>query len=318
MVGKRLVTVLTAIIGTTFLCTGCIGKKEVVNEEAIVATKSKVLVEKPLPTKVVEKKYDLYNTTPYDIPLYSINEISKLPKTVKDSVDKILDLSQGFYLLHCSNDKVLIILQNPILTSDIYPRHELQFAEIDMAGNVKYHTAGYAGIDGETINAIVNDDDVWYFDESSEPRKPIKHIAYNEKGKVKFTEIWNYKEDEAVKYQMLDAHKKVISILKESQDNDSNLRREHVFYDNEGNTFLSLSVNYDGANISRMTFYNSHDSIDSMSILSEYEDGHKIKESVYNENYELINIITSDYVDGERRAITVFDKEGVEVNKISS
>lgn len=117
---------------------------------------------------------------------------------------------------------------------------------------------------------------------------------------------------------MKDSHKKVVSILKETQDNDANLRREHIFYDNEGKTTMSLTVNYDGANISRLTYYNSHDKIDSVSILSEYSEGNKVKELIYNEDYELINTAIAEYIDSTRKKIQVLDKDGNEILKISS
>ena len=112
--------------------------------------------------------------------------------------------------------------------------------------------------------------------------------------------------------------KKVVSILKESQDNDSNYRKEHIFYDNNGNTTMSLTINYDGANISRLTFYNSHDSIDSISIISEFTDGIKTKELIYNQDYKLISSFVPEYKDGELKKIKTYDSEEKEINQISS
>ena len=117
---------------------------------------------------------------------------------------------------------------------------------------------------------------------------------------------------------MLDSNKKVVSILKEIQESESNYRKEHIFYDNEGNIKMSLTINYDGANISRLTFYNSHDSIDSMSIISEFENGLKTKELIYNENYQLINTVIAEYENDERKSIKILDSEQKEINKISS
>ena len=318
MTSKRgLITIFAICIGAAFFCSACGIKKE--PEPLPAEQKQKQAPAKQVtPQVVVEKKYDLYSSTPYDLPLYSVMEISKLPDSVKNVVDKLLESSQGFYLLRSNGDKVLIILQNPTSVSETFPRHELQFAEIDMNGNVKYHTAGYSGIDGEIANSLEQKDDLWLFDESVEPHRPLKHILYDEKGKMKFVELWSYDEKEPIKYQMKDSHKKIVSLMKESQDNDSNYRKEHIFYDNEGKIKMSLTINYDGANISRLTFYNSHESIDSLSIFSEYVDGLKVKESVYNEAYELINTVTSEYQDNERKVIKIFDGEGKELNKISS
>ena len=308
------VVVFGVLLGTS----GCVFKKDDMdsnkNAEPVATKNNQKLLAN------VEKKpiYDLYSETPYEIPLYSIVEIAKLTPKVKKAVDEILEASQGFYFLRVNNDNVFVILQNPAKTMNVYPRNELQFAEIDMEGNVTYHNAGYTGVDGEIENAVGVKEDVWTFDETIEPFRPLKHVVYDEKGKIKFTEIWNYEENNSVKYQMKNASKKVLSILKESQDNDSNYRKEHIFYDNDGNIVMSLTVNYDGANISRLNYYNSHDLIDSVSIFSEYENGLRVKESIYDENYELMNTVVSTYINEKREAIEMFDKDGNKIQEIKS
>lgn len=314
MVSKKIVTGLCVVIAVTLLCKGCLKKQP---QQVVENNKPEVKQITPQP-KPVEPKYDLYNSTPYDLPLISIAEISKLPLNIKKKIDEILETSQGFYYLKVYEDNVFIILQNPVFVGDVYNRHNLQFVELSMDGEVKYHSAGYLGKEGEILAEAKTKEDLWAYDESSEQLRPQKHIKYDEKGKVKYTEYWNYEENEPIKYQMKDAHKKVVSILKESQDNDSNLRREHLFYDNDGNITMSLTVNYDGANISRLTFYNSHDLIDSVSIISEFVDGIKVKEQVYNEDYKLLYTVVSENENGERKTIVVYDSEGNIVNKISS
>ena len=52
--------------------------------------------------------------------------------------------------------------------------------------------------------------------------------------------------------------------------------------------------------------------------MSEYQDGLKTKELIYNKDYKLVNTVTSDYIDGERKDIKIFDTEGNETDKISS
>lgn len=314
---KKFSLLLCGVISISLICTGCFSKKNIEPENEIIEKN----VSKPASTiqKKETKSYDLYSETPYDLPLVSIAEISKLPENIKKTVDSILESSQGFYYLKVNNDSVFIILQNPIAAANTYSRHNLQFIEIDKDGAVTSHLAGYVGIDGEIGNTVSQKkNDIWVFDETIEPYRPVKHTNYDEKGKIKFVETWSYDDTEPVKYQMKDANKKIVSILKESQDNDANLRREHIFYDNEGKTTMSLTVNYDGANISRLTYYNSHDKIDSVSILSEYENGHKVKELIYNEDYELINTAIADYIDEERKSIQILDKNNNEILKISS
>lgn len=318
MFTKRLEVIVLTVIAIMFLFSGCSFKKEIEtiaieNSDVIKNNKDVTIVSNP-----TEKKYDLYSATPYDIPLFSIVEMSKLPLNVKKIIDNLLEESQGFYFLRFNGEKVLIIFQNPVKTINAYPRHELQFAEVDLEGNVVFHNAGYVGVEGETKNLFEKKCDSWIFVDLNEITRPLKHIAYDEKGNIKFSEIWNYDEKESIKYQMKDSNKKTNSILKESQDNDSNFRKEHIFYDNDGNITMSLTINFDGANISRLTFYNSHDSIESISIISEYTDGLKTKESVYNEDYELINTVKAEYVGAERKKIVILDENNEKISEMSS
>lgn len=269
----------------------------------------------------IEKKYDLYNSTPYDLPFSSIVDISKLSESTKKEIDTLLEEAQGFYHLKSDNEgNIFIILQNPIQDSGVFPRHNLEFVEITASGKNIYSPV-YAGIEGETINAIAEANskpDIWKFDKSTEPYRPTKHTAYDEKGKVRFTEYWNYSEKDDVKYTMKSPKGKVLSILKETLDGDSNYRREHIFYNEDGNVELSISVNYDGANISRFTYYDTLKAEESVSIISEYEDGLKIKEQIYDANYNLIKTFVAKYTDTLRTEIQTQNSEGNVLSKISS
>ena len=187
----------------------------------------------------------------------------------------------------------------------------LQFAEILSDGKIVYHNAGYFGYEGEHL--LEDSDEVWTFDESVEVKRPLKHVVYDEKGKIKFTEHWSYNPEDEIKYIMKDSHDKEVSILKESQDNESHYRKEHIFYDNDSQIKMSLTVNYDGANITRMTFYNSHDLVDSVSVFSDYVDGIKTRESVYNEKYELQNTVIPTYKEGIRAKLSVLNAKGEEI-----
>lgn len=314
MLKKKIIFILFLCLAVTFLSTGCMSKKNI--EEKIILELSQEAPKKNSKPVIQEKKYDLYSSSLYDLPLISILEISKLSNTLKSTIDKCLEESQGFYFLKKYDDKIFVILQNPINNLNVYSRHNLQFLEIDLEGKITYHNAGYVGINNE-INNLEPDED-WIFDDTSKIAKPVKHIAYNENGKVKFIETWNYNEEEQIKYQMKNSENKLVSILKESKNNDSNLLREHIFYDNDGNITMSLTVNYDGANISRVTFYNSHDTVDSFSIISEFAEENKVKELIYDEDYELINTLTSEYNDNKRMNIKYFDKDNNLIEKISS
>ncbi len=322
---KKLIGLCCAVLVLAVAGAFLLLKEEPVQEEQktepqAVAKKAVYPIKPVVKEEEVVIKKDLYSATPYDLPLISITEIAKLPDNVKKSVDEILESAQGFYYLKYDreNEKVFIILQNPIDEENVYSRHGLQFAEVTKDGEKTFKTAGFEGDDGETANAVENlKGDLWEFDRTVEPARPIKHIKYKDKHKIEFVETWNYSTDEPVKYQMKNSKKKVISVMKETFDNESNYRREHVFYDDDGNTRMSISVNYDGANISRFTYYDSEDDSENVTIISEYEDGVKIKESIYNEDYELLNTVECDYTDDVRDEIRVFDKDNHEVEKIN-
>lgn len=282
-------------------------------EKVIESKKVEEIPVKKAVQPVVEKneKADLYSESLYDMPLISIAEISKLSKSKKKIVDNLLENSQGFYYLKVIEDKIFVILQNPVNTSDVFSRHDLQFAEILSDGKIVYHNAGYFGYEGEHL--LEDSNEVWTFDESVEVKRPLKHVVYDEKGKIKFTEHWSYNPEDEIKYIMKDSHDKEVSILKESQDNESHYRKEHIFYDNDSQIKMSLTVNYDGANITRMTFYNSHDLVDSVSVFSDYVDGIKTRESVYNEKYELQNTVIPTYKEGIRAKLSVLNAKGEEI-----
>ena len=291
------------------------------NETPFSAPKQVVKQSEPEPVKIIQpvkKSYDLYSATPYDLPLYSIMEISELSDNLKKVVDTILENAQGFYLLKTNEGKILIILQNPINSGNTYSRHDLEFVEIYPDGSKHFSFAGYNGEEGEIDNAVAdekskNKTDEWKFDKSSEPFRPVKHIKYDEEGNEEFTEIWNYSSDENIKYEMKDGNGNVLSILKETLEGDTNYRKEHIFYDSDGKVKMSVTVNFDGADITRFTYYTPEDSI---SIMSEYTEGVKTKESIYNKDYELVNILKAEYENGERTSITLLDKTEAVLKKI--
>ncbi len=317
MVAKKIVTGLFCSSIVLGLCFYGIAEKQLKNieeQKSVSSVPQKQNINKPATTK----KYDLYSETPYDLPFLSIYEISKLPETTKKIIDELLEASQGFYLLKKIEDKIIILFQNPVVESNTYSRHDLQYVEIYPDGKKIFHNAGFVGINDEIYNISKTSKDSWVYDKSTDSLRPTKHIVKDERGKVKYTELWNYSEKEPIKYQMKNSQGKVISILKETLENDSNYRKEHIFYDNDGNITMSITINYDGANISRFTYFNTHNSLESISILSEYTDGVKTKEFIYDENYNLTKTIVSNYVDGIRKELQILNPEGTILEKLSS
>lgn len=269
---------------------------------------------------------DMYTSTVYDLPLFSIIEISTMPKALKEAVDKALEEAQGFYSLKYNKDeqKVFIILQNQLSITDSFPRHNLEFMELYLNsedGKVlkNMYSPAYLGQGNESFFAtysVHGPEEAWEMDTKSPVTRPLKHTFFDQKGKVKHQEIWNYDESKEVKYQFKSGNKKVISILKEYKQGEVGLRKEHLFYDTEGNLMLSLSINYEGANITRVMYYDKHNLDESLSIITHYTDGLKTKEEIFGSDYKLINTVEAEYVDGERQKIKLLDVAGEIVTEI--
>lgn len=264
--------------------------------------------------KIPEIKYDMYNDTSYDIPLSAIVEISKIKPIQKKAVDELLEASQGFYFLRYEKESetIFIFLQNPVEDKKIFPRHNLQLAIVDADGAIKYETMGYCGEDGEIINTveeIQKKDELWVFNKDFEPYRPTKHVVYNEKGKTVFVEQWKYDENEPIKYVMKDNRKKVLSILKETLEDEINLRREHIFYDPEGKILKSFTINYDGSDITRFTYYDAENLQNGVISINEYQDGVRKSETIYNSDFKVKNIIEADINDGKKRTIKLLNPD---------
>ena len=274
-----------------------------------------------------EPKYDLYTNSLYDMPLTSIMDISKLPVSVKKLVDKVLEQAQGFYFLNYieTENKVKIFLQNPISDKKVYSRHGLEILEIKINEDGTYEKNIYSiGFDGEeneienAIDEIYDKYDIWVFDKSQEPYMPLKHKKYDEKGKLLFTETWEYSSEKEIKYQMKNSKNKTVSICKEMLEDSVNLRREHIFYDEKGNITKSITINFDGAYITRFTCYDIDTPEENYTIISEYSNADKIGETVYNQNYQPLKVFKMEYIDGERKTLKQFDISQKELAKISS
>ncbi len=271
-----------------------------------------VSAQQPVKKEEVFTKTDLYSNTPYYLPFISISEISKLPPALKKKTDELLENSQGFYYLKINNKTgdTAVILQNPAKINNNYTRHGLQIATISKEGVVTYENIGYSGDEGEIGNAWEKKTDSWEFDTSTEPYRPLKHSTFDKRKKVMYTEIWNYEESEPIKYQMKDSKGKVVSILKEAVDDNANYSREHIFYDENGNIIKSLSANYEGADIKWFTYYDSENPDRNVTIESVYDNGLKVAEKVYNQEFKLEYDLKAEYTDGERTKITLLNSEG--------
>ena len=283
--------------------------------------KTETKAEKQSNTEPQTQKIDLYSDFAYYIPLSSIVETAEFSESTKQKINHILEISQGCYFIkqNPSTKEIYIFLKNPATDmSERYMRHNLQVAHIDRNGNVSYTDIGYSGEYGEISNAVTSTgDDEWIFDETIEPKRPIKHVAFDDKKNILYSEYWNYDENEPTKYEMKNTVGDVISIMKETVSGDTGYRQEHIFYDNSGNIVRSMTVNYDGADIVWFTYYDSELCENSITIESVYKDGIKTSEKIYNHAYKPIKQLIPSYTDGVLTAIKVFNSDGVVTDSFS-
>lgn len=248
-------------------------------------------------------KANLYNEMSSSVmPLSAITELGNLPQNIQTLVSDIAK-SGNIYMLNKIKDKLLIISDNP---ENI--RHGIEFTEVSITnGHQIKTTLGY----NDKIKDSQND--IWEY--NNETHQPVRHTKYNSDGDMEFVEVWNYDENDPVKYEMKDSAGKVISMRKETLNGGTDLRVEHLLYDKDGNTRINVSTTYDGDDIKRFTYYNADKVNESGSIFSEYSDGQKTKETVYTSDLKVKNTYTSDYKDGNREDIIIWDNQNLEVKK---
>ena len=266
--------------------------------------------QKPVPSPVKKeiplKKTNLYGNIPNNmLPLSAVPVITDLSENIKKTIDELIENTQGLYWIERSGDKIFVIAE----VSEDCPRHGIEFIEINViTGEIDKETPGVHNDEGES--------DEWQYDKDTQ--LPLKHIKYDSDKDVEYTETWNYSQETPVKYEMKNSEGKTISVKKENIDGEAGMRSEHIIYDDEGKIDLNISVSYDGADITRFTYYNSETPGDGVVVMSEYSDGLKSKETVYTSDYKLKNTYKAVYKDGERAEITVYDASEKEVEKLLS
>ena len=246
---------------------------------------------------------DLYTDTPSSVmPLSVISELPSLPDNVRKVVTDI-SKTNNIFMLQKKHDKLLVISDCP---ENI--RHGVAFTEISLSnGHQIKTTLGYNDKMKDSQN------DIWEYDH--ETNQPVRHTKYNSDGDMEFVEVWNYDDENPVKYEMKDSDGKVISMRKETLNDGTDLRVEHLIYDKDGNTKINVSATYDGEDIKRFTYYNADKINESGSVFSEYADGLKVKETVYTSDLKVKNTYTSDYKDGNREDIVKWNNKNQEVKK---
>ena len=247
-------------------------------------------------------KTDLYDAIPASsLPLSAISILSEQPENIKSTILKIAE-TNNIYMVQPKKDKLLVIADNP---SNI--RHGIEFTEVSTVNGQQIKTTlGYNDKMKDT------DNDKWEYNDS---KQPIRHTKYNKDGDMEFVETWNYDDSKRIKYDMKDANDKVISLRKETLENGTDLRVEHLLYDKDGRTRINVSATYEGEDIKRFTYYNADKPNESGSIFSDYSNGLKTKETVYTSDLKVKNSYTSEYKDDSRTDIIKWDNKNQEVHK---
>lgn len=301
--------------------TALMTSKETKEEDKTLPQKDAKQIEKPeskqikkvAPQKFEQKikdnkiKSDLYKGVPDSLlPLSAISEIASLNGNLHKTIKELVDNSTGVLYAKRNGNKLLMVVENPDDN-----RHGLEFIEISADG--KHEKIGFLLSKYSESNT---DDDLWEYETEEEVKRPVKHTKFNSDGEVEFVETWNYSSDEPIKYELKNKDDKVISLVKETIDENNSMRQEHLIYDKDGKTKLNLTVNYDGADLTRFTYYNADKQEESGSLFSEFKDGIKTKETVYTSDYKVKNVYVPKYKDNERSEIQVLDNENQEVKSI--
>lgn len=283
-------------------------QKEPVAEEKIVPKlQTKQTVSSPVKHIPTVKNANLYNSIDKNLPFSAIADLSVLSESARKTVNNLLDKSSGgiYFLKHNDEKAILVVGLTPEQEENAIKRHDFNFVEISLQ-------------DGTVLNSLEEEKDSkydkWLFDGDL----PLSHTHYNDDKELLYTEVWNYSEEEPIKYKKIDKDGNVISLRKEAVENDINLREEHIFYDNQGNMTKNVSFNYDGTDLTRFTYYNSQTPDDSAMLVSEYEDGIKKKETLYSSDYKIQNIYLPEYKDGQKSELKILDKDNKVIETIQS
>ncbi len=291
-IGIMSVIVLLSALGYMFFNQKEEEQVQVVEEKQ---TSEPVQVKKviPKPVEIPVKKTSLYNSIDKKLPFSVIADLAFLPVSVRHTVEELLEKSDnGIYFLNSSLEKVVVLLDE----EEEIKRHNFNFVEISLD-------------DGNILQSLEDESDSKYDKWKYENDLPLSHTHYDENKEIVYTEVWNYSEDEPIKYKKTDKDGNVISIRKEVVENGINLREENLFYDNEGNMIKNVSFNYDATDLTRFTYYNSETPDESAMLVSEFEDGIKKKETLYSADYKVKNIYMPEYNDGQKSEIKILDKD---------
>lgn len=305
---------LIALAGAV-LCAGCgnkedsPAKKESLKTVVQQETPQKEVIRAPkVVAKKQPKKINLYKSfEDRNVPLSAVVQISALPQNIREIINKQITDSEVYYL-GAVKDKV-IILKEALNEEDRFTRHDFEIVSVSIPdGKIQKETKFPSKMSNEDSKT-----EVWQYEVlEGDMVVPSTHTSLNEDGSVKTIENWFYGDDD-LKYKVTNGEGKTLSLRKTTKSKDGNWRDEHIFYTDDGQTALNVSFVYENNQIARLTYYDSTAPETSVTMVNEYDDAEKTKELLYTSDYKLKNIYTSDYNDGERSEIKVFDKSNNEL-----
>ncbi len=309
--------IIVNLISLFLLCGCSIFSKEEVSQELPNVNKEETpiipVVEKKVVTTPVEpsiqqvkirKFADIYPENS-EVLLSTIAVLSNLDDKTCHQVKKIIEDRDVYYITQQDNNVFMVAAIDS--ESEEFQRHGIELVRISNDGTME---------DQQLVNIEDDDSDVWEFDKKT--KLPVRHIHYNIDGHIEYGEYWNYSNENPVKYELKDNDNKTIAIKKEVPDGDSNIRIENLIYDEEGNTKINITMNYEGPYITRFTYFNAETPEDGVVIVREFEDGVEVKETVYSTDYKVKNVYEAFYKNDIRDSIKVFDNEHRELEEILS
>ena len=277
-------------------------------ENKIEKVTSKNLTKTSQGQKIIHKSNLFNDLSNNQVSLSLIANYKNYNNDVQKKIMEIIDSSDNIYLVKELKDKIVIVREMP--SSEEFSRHDIEILTINPETNEIVKT----NLDKFSSNNI-DKENAWEYDKDTE--KPTLHIKYNKNKAPEYAEYWNYDEDKDIKYEVKNDKNEILSVKKEVLENE-NMVQTHVFYNDNGEITKNIIVNYDGPNISRVTYYDSENPEVSAIIMNEYNNDNKTKETVYTSDYKILNTYTANYEDMTRKEVNVLDKDNKEILKIEA
>ncbi len=244
------------------------------------------------------------------LPFGAITQLATLSLNAQKTIENIMQNANVYYI--DKTDDKIIVIKDANDEEARFTRHDVEIISISLDGTkIKKETNFPHKMSNEE-----SEKEIWDYQLiEGDVMVPTSHKTLNENESIKFIEHWYYTPDEPVKYKLTNGNDKVLSIRKSLHQGGGNWSDEHIFYDENGNTALNITIAYENNNIARFTYYNPKKPEESVTILNEYINDEKSKETVYTTDYRLKNTFYADYKNGKRATLRVFDSNNHQINE---